>query len=298
MGLIIEASSIYEGSDDQGSIDLAVQAAKKCIDSGNINVEDIGILINIGIYREENIVEPAIAKLIQKNLRINLDPLRKTPVGKTTFCFDLINGPCGFLNAVQIVDSFMKTNHNIKYALIVSGDVHPSKKQVSDFPYSHYGAAVILTKSSEKGKGFRKIIFRTSDDDNYTGVFGYHDIRKYGKNGRYNIAVEVAEDYKHRLEDFTIETINEYIKSENLNLSNSALITSQPTHDFGKRIIRMVGGEEKDLINIYEKYGDSHSSALSLGYHIIKESIKEEKDKILFVGASAGLTAACGLYVL
>ena len=150
MGIIIKATSIVENSENQGSVELTVQAAKACIASAGITMEDIGILINLGIYKEDNIGEQAMAALIQKQLRLNADPVKQSPAEKTTFCFDLLNGSCGFLNAIQVLEALMK-NDQLNYAIIVSSDVHPSRDQVQDFPYAPYGAAVIVAVETRLG---------------------------------------------------------------------------------------------------------------------------------------------------
>jgi len=298
MGIIIKATSIIEDVENQGSVELTVKAAKQCIASAGISMEDIGILINLGIYKEDNIGEPAMAALIQKQLRLNADPVKQSPAEKTTFCFDLLNGSCGFLNAMQVLGPIMK-NDQIKYALIVSSDVHPSRNQVTDFPYSPYGAAVIVTHVSEENKGFKNIAIKTSKNDGYTGVFGYHDFLKCGKEGRHHVIVEIDDDYINRLQKFAVKTVKEYIDSEKIDLSNVKLISSEPVKDFGKDIAKMIGLNEDLVVKIHETHGDPHTAALSIGYHLALNQNKiKEGDKVLFVGASSGLTSACGLYLV
>ena len=298
MGTIIKASSILEWKDNQGSIDLAVQVAKQCIASSGIDMKDIGILINLGLYREDNMAEPAMAALIQKGIGMNTDPIKEFPASEITFCFDLGNGSCGFLNAVQIVQALMN-NGKIKYALLVSSDVHPSKKKVSDFPYTHYGAAVLLEQSNQDEKGFKNIVMKTTEPDDYMGVNAYCDMLKVGINGRKHVIVEVDNDYSNKLKDFTIKSINEYSKSEKIDLTNVKLIISEPAKDFGIEIAKEIGNDEKTVAKTYEKFGDTASSALSIGYHVlVNENSLKEGDQVLFVGASPGLTSICGLYTV
>lgn len=297
MGIMIKASSIVEGKENQGSIDLAVEAAKQCVASGGIEMEDIGVLINLGMYREDNIAEPAMVTLIQKKFRLNYDPIRKSPADKTTFCFDLLNGSCGFLNAVQIVDALTK-NGRIKYALVVSSDVHPSLEQVSEFPYTHCSAAVILAQSSQEGKGFKKIILRTSKNNDYPGVYGYLDLGDAGTEGRKSVVINIDENYSSRLQEFAVTSIKEYIDSENIDLSDVKLIISEPAKNFGKQVAKSIGHDEGLVVEIFEEFRDSHSSALSIGYHLAANNTLKEGDKILFVGATSGLTTACGLYIV
>jgi 3-oxoacyl-[acyl-carrier-protein] synthase-3 len=299
MGVIIKGTSISASQEDRGSVYLAVRAATKCIKSTNINKQDIGLLINIGVYRDDNIVEPAMATFIQQQLALNIDPVKDFAIGKSTFCFDLNNGPCGFLYAIQVIDALMKNLKSIKYAIIVSSDVHPSKKQILKFPFSHVGAATILKRSKQNGKGFKDLIYKTSTIRGYTGLIGYVDFFERKTEPRRNIKLLASKDYKDRLYNFTNQTIKEYIDSNKLDTSDMKLVMNQPRRDFAKRIAKSIGIKEESVLDFYNKTGNAHSSALSIGYHIGKyKNLLNNNDKILFVGAGSGLTTTCALYVV
>lgn len=297
MGTLIKAASISVGGEMLGSIDHAARAAEQCIAKAGIDKQDIDLLVHVGIYREDNIAEPSIASLIQQRIGLNLDPV-KHPVEKTTFSFDLANGSCGFLYAAQVIDAIFK-NDATKQALIVSGDVHPSKMESADFPYTHSGAAVLLTRSDKKEKGFKNFMFRTSEDG-YVGLEGYIDLPAHGNEGRKSITVTVQDDYSSRLQEFTVRTIKEYVESRLINVSDiRLLIISQPAPGFGRGIAESIGLNENSVVDLYDKYGDPHTSALSIGYFIAaEEGLFKENDQILFIGAGSGLTSACALYVV
>ena len=126
MNTIIKAAAISKHNEAGGSVNHAVRAAENCIKKAGIDIQDIDLLINTGIYKEENIAEPAMSALIQKKLGLSLDP-GTDKTDKSTLSFDLFNGACGFLYAAQVADSFIR-NHERKLVLIVSSEVHPSKK--------------------------------------------------------------------------------------------------------------------------------------------------------------------------
>ena len=61
---------------------------------------DVDMLINAGIYREDNMGEPALAALIQEDIGANRG---QPPIGgHGTFSFDLMNGTCGVISAIQL----------------------------------------------------------------------------------------------------------------------------------------------------------------------------------------------------
>ena len=59
----------------------------------------MGVLVHTGVYRDENICEPAMAPFIQR--RVGANPALPPLGAPGTFSFDLVNGGCGFLSAVD-----------------------------------------------------------------------------------------------------------------------------------------------------------------------------------------------------
>ncbi len=297
MPSIIRATAINHEDGTAGSVMNAVRAAEKCITQCGINKHEINMLINVGIYREQNITEPSMASLVQQKLGLNPDPIASSPAGASTFSIDLMNGACGFMYAAQVADSFL-SNNTISRVLIVSGDVHPSKKKRSDFPYTHFGAAAIIEKSKNEKTGFNKFMFKTSSDT-YLGVEGYQDIYEHGIEGRNQISINVAGDYHEKLFAFAVDSAKEFIIDNSINVKNTALITTQPTQGFCGAIAHELKIEKELAVDIYGEYGDPHTSALLIAYNnALQQGIFSRVEKILFVGAGSGLTSACGLYFL
>ena len=83
MGTIIKSS--YASPDGpQSSIGMAVFAVQNCLKKVGMHVQDVDVLINIGVFRDKNIVEPAMAPLIQQQLGMNLDPVQNDHIHRTT----------------------------------------------------------------------------------------------------------------------------------------------------------------------------------------------------------------------
>jgi 3-oxoacyl-[acyl-carrier-protein] synthase-3 len=295
MSMMIRAAALSKRNEGEGSVDSAVIAAENCIKKAGIDKQDIDLLINTGIYKEENIAEPAMSALIQKKLGLSLDP-GTDKTDKSTLSFDLFNGACGFLYAAQVADSFIR-NHERKLVLIVSSEVHPSKKLVPEFPYSHIGSAVILEESEKEGRGFRSFVFETSKRGSKS-YMGYLDLKAYGPRGRYLVNIDIAPDYYEKLEKHTLGVIKEHIKSGEINPSEIKLIiTSQSIPGFGEKISKSTGLKGIKSISTYKEFGNAFSSDLVIGYCMAnKDGILKKGDKVLFVGAGSGLTAALAVY--
>ena len=101
MNAVIQATAVVVDRSIRSSIGLAAAAGTQCIERAGIAVDDVDLLINVGVYRDNNMVEPAMAALIQKQIGINLDYV-KSPSRKAAFGVDLMNGACGVLNAMQV----------------------------------------------------------------------------------------------------------------------------------------------------------------------------------------------------
>jgi len=169
----------------------------------------------------------------------------------------------------------------------------------ADFPFRPYGAAAILARSPSAGKGFRQILTETSDDDGHLGVLGHTNIHAHGANGRNYINVDIEDSYINRLTKFTVQTTKKYLEKENLTASGLKLIVAEPALGFGKGIAEAIGLGADAFESIYAEYGNPHTAALNIGYHVANEKKRFKKnDRILWVGAGSGLTAACGLYVV
>jgi 3-oxoacyl-[acyl-carrier-protein] synthase-3 len=296
MSVGIISSSVYPVELISSSIELASRAGDRCIENSGVKKEKIGILIYVGISRDKNVVEPALSTIIQKNMNLNIDPVGgRNP--HSTFAFDLFNTELGFLYAAQVADGFISTGKT-EYVMITSSDVHPSQEKTKGYPFSHIGAAVLLARSEEKKKGFQHYFFKTAEGGN-PGYSTYASIYKYGVEGRKSLEVNLDADFEARSLEFAIKAVNEFSEVKNVNLKDiKFVITSQFFKDFGKRVAKAIGLEEINAVDIFDKYGNPHTSTLQIGYHYLKHSgFMSPGDKILFVGIGAGLAAGVGLYV-
>ncbi len=294
MGTIIKATGVSIDGSINSSITHAYNAAEDCIANAGIDRNEIDIIINTGIFRDFNLFEPSVAILIQKKLGISSGYTAK----KHTLSFDLMNGACGLLYASQAVDTIFR-NSDMRKALIISSDTHPSNHKVDEFPYSHLGAAMLLEWDDNNDKGFRDFQFRTGKAE-FSGVESYMDTQAHGPRGRESLSVHVDDDYSNRLIAFTVESIVRYMESaglEGADMKAIKLLTTQPTQNFNKAVTESVGITDHPADDIYEKYGDAHSSSLNIAYHEANSNgLIKENDRIIFSASSAGLTAGTVLY--
>lgn len=139
---------------------LAVSAAKGCLTADGTSPRDLDLLINAGIYRDRNLGEPALAAIIQEDIGANPEDPHSDAHG--TFSFDIANGACGVLTALQIADGFLRSR-TISRALIVASDADPGRGASERFPYSPAGAA-LLCSWSDSGAGLGPVTWADSLD--------------------------------------------------------------------------------------------------------------------------------------
>ena len=143
MGARIEAASALtnHGLRRPTARHLANAATRDCLAHAGKEPGDVDMLINAGIYREDNMGEPALAALIQEDIGANLG---QPPVGgRGTFSFDLINGTCGVISAIQL-ESGLLSSGVIRLGAIVTSDVDPQVKDPRSAPFRPAGGAMLL----------------------------------------------------------------------------------------------------------------------------------------------------------
>ncbi|MBN2158550.1 MAG: hypothetical protein JW807_04070 [Spirochaetes bacterium] len=302
MGTIIRATSISLGSNS--SIDLAVSAGQECIAKSKTNKKDIDLLLNVGLYRDDNIMEPAIAPLLQQKLDLNIDPVHNSMENgalRTTFSLDVANSTCGFLHAAHVADSLIKTGmaNNV---LIVSSDVHPSKKTNPGFPYNHIGAAVLLSGSDDTEKGFRKFVFKSSFKDmEGAGALCFGSLSKFGTTGRDYFEFDIHPDYPEQMLEYAGKLAKNFIEPSNMSPAEiNHVVANECRQDFGKRMVELIGlSEHATAPDIFGKYGNGCTSSLIIGYSMLQNGDNlRDGDSVLFVGAGSGPVGACALYTV
>lgn len=288
MGCKIQSTAVTNARDEYSSIRLAANAGTECIARSGKNRTDIDLLINIGIYRDKNILEPAMSSIIQKKLELNADPL-KTRMMQQTFSFDLVYGTVSFINAIEIIDAMMQTKES-RNALVVSGDVHPSKTHQDNFPFTPLERACFFSRNNGKRRPGR-FLYDTSVKG-CSGLTGRAFLQPDGQN---LLTIDIENDYCEQGLSFAVNAIARGIQNKLIDLSDvSAVIASQPGPDFGRNLAKGIGLDPDMAIDTFGTYGDTHSSALILGYHFgIEQKIIVPEDRVLFVAVGSGLSMGC-----
>lgn len=295
LGVVIRATAVHTEPNPIETAACSARAAERCLASAGISATDIDLIINTGVYREQNLAEPALAAFVQKEIGANVDPILNSQ-GNRTLSFDLLNGPVGLLNAIQVAGA-MLANGGRRNILVVSNDVHPSVKTDADFPFSQVGAAVLLGRADEPETGFQRLAFKTTarTDSGFRGFISLTD--DCGSAARGFVKIQVEDDYIDRLRKFAVRAAREYLREHTDDGAEiTHLLCSRPTASFGVEVAEELS-LSPDVVLRDGVEGDPHSSCLAAAYHAGQENgLFKPGDAILFIGAGAGLSCGCGLY--
>lgn len=287
MGVIIDRAHLYTGVDGEGTVDRGVAAGRKCLDGAD--AASVRVLINIGVYRDSNIVEPAVAALVQKRLGLGL---RYETGTDPVFSFDVINGPCGWLSAVQAAAALLPSSAG--RCLVVAGDGHPGVHRRHRFPYAATGAAALL--SFEPGAaGFGAV--HTLATSTRPALHGYVDLSTMGTRGRETITIDdtATATATDDLVKMAIEVAQRCLASEDVNPEQLALVASQPCPEFAFRV-----GEELGIDEVHAAPGgfgqNPHTAAPLHAYHAASQAAVSARRDLLFVTGGAGPIVSACLY--
>ncbi|MEV6581893.1 hypothetical protein AB0M92_27440 [Streptomyces sp. NPDC051582] len=286
MGMVIAAAhtATHHGTGPASAVELAGRAARACLEQAQVSPSSVGVLVNVGVYRESNTFEPALAALVQKEVGINLDYIAD-PVPAAGFSFDLMNGACGVLNAVQLAQSLLDTA-SAERVLITAADVHPGGdgRLDPDYPYADLGGALLLQRSADTGAGFGPVSSYAGDGP--TDTEGYLDTAAMGSDGRSRITVRRTEGHGARRGALAAACAAGYAREHGIDLDRTLVVGPSA----GERVQGEREGEG-------EHEGEPHTAAPILGYlRAVAAPRPRGRDRLLLVTAGAGPSAACVSY--
>ncbi|MDH6119826.1 hypothetical protein [Kitasatospora sp. GAS204B] len=300
--VITAASGVLPPAGQSGctAVGLAALAARDCLATARLAPQSVGALINVGVYREANTFEPAMAALIQKEVGINLDYLANP--GPAAFSFDLMNGACGVLNAVQVAQALLETA-SCDRVLVTAADVHPGGCAGDDplYPYADLGGALLLERGTQPDRGFGRV--RTWSRQGDPAVAGHLETATMGAGGRAVVTVVRDADREERLLEFTASVVADYARAEGLDLARTLVLCGRPAPDFGARLASCLNLDAAQVLASappgpsMEGTGEAHTAGPVLGYlQATAAGLPAGTEQLLLVTAGAGLSAACASY--
>jgi len=296
MGTIIEASATAtaDGGSPPEALTLADVAARACLERANRSADEVDLLINVGVYQDRNISEPAIASLIQEDIGAN--PAQHAGAGQGTFSFDVRNGACGLLSGIHLVDGMLASG-TVDVGLVVAADVDPDPGVSGGFGFPAVGGALLLSADDSR-PGFTAFKFATFPE--FAALFhsyvDWHEDARPGltDHGRNVLTVEIAESYADRALECAESTVRELAGAEALELSDvDVLVATASVPGFAAALATRLGVPAERVASPEERLAGAHSAALAVAL----ESARLTGGRTaLFVSVGAGIAAVAALY--
>ncbi len=279
---------------------LADAAARACLGQSGRDPADIDILINAGVYREDNMGEPALAALIQEDIGANLG---QPPIGgRGTFSFDLMNGTCGVLSAIRVEAGLLRSGV-IRLGAIVTSDVDPDLAFPGSAPFRPVGGAMLLDWDDGVA-GFTDFGAETFPE--YEDLFSSGLVWQQRRGlrasrrtaGQSLMVIDERPGYQARLVDCAEEATRRFLRRVGMGMDEVDLLVPAPSAPSFVDALRLRLGVPGDRVayvteDLEDAYTTGHIAALQA---TMKSGRLGEARNTLMLAAGAGITIVLALY--
>ncbi|MFL3876792.1 beta-ketoacyl-ACP synthase III [Wolbachia endosymbiont of Trichogramma kaykai] len=264
---------------DEGELtsDLAVNAAKNAIEKAKISIDEIGLIIVATTTPDKTF--PSCATIIQSKLKC-----------KNAFAFDVQAACSGFIYAVTVADSLIKSNDRVKYALVIGAE---TMSRIVDWEDRSTcvlfgdGAGAVIMKSEMSSSSI--ISTNLHSDGNVDllctngGISSTRDSGKILMNGR--------EVFKHAVEKL-IASVEETLKCNSLKITDiDWLIPHQANIRIIEAVVKKLDFPIEKVINTVDKHANTSAASIPLALdYAVQESKIKSGNLILLISIGAGLT--------
>lgn len=289
MGTIIDHTTVTPAAwnDRKSALRVAVATANACLEEADCPPNELDLLINAGIYRDRNIGEPALSAIIQQDIHANTEDVHPDKHG--TFSFDVANGVCGPLTALQVADGFFRSGA-VHRALVVTSDADPGYGMAPDFPFASLGAALLCS---------------WTDDDFGLGSFRWANFPDAGESSRTTVSYETGRNRMHIVASESADDVFavaaakvalECLDTASTDIAAVDLIIAAPAHPgFAAGLSSHLGVPIERIVIGSDKL--AHTAALIAGLHEATTAGRVGPgSNVLLIAAAAGITAGAALY--
>jgi 3-oxoacyl-[acyl-carrier-protein] synthase-3 len=289
MGTTIEGVRVLQAGrhSHHDALWLADAAGKECLESAAVLPHDVDLLINAGLYRDRILGEPALASLVQEDVGIN--PEDPHPGGQGSFSFDVANGACGALTAMQIADRFLQAG-TIRKALIVASDADPGHHLASAFPFRPAGGALLcIHDRTQRGLG----------DVHWTTVADYAQVWRatVGLEGDHNrLHIEMGPTFSDDAGVAAAKVATEALAAGGLTTDDLAVVVAAPAYEtFVRSFTSHSGIDPERVVTSGDERLHTVSFVAAVDY-AHAHGLLTRNGIALLVCAGSGITAGAALY--
>ncbi len=264
---------------DEGELtsDLAVNAAQSAIEKAKISVDEIDLIIVATTTPDKTF--PSCATIVQSKLKC-----------KNAFAFDVQAACSGFIYAVTVADSLIKSNNRIKYALVIGAEIMSRIVDWEDRSTCVLfgdGAGAVVMKSEMGRSGI--ISTNLYSDGNVDILCTNGGISSTGDSGK--ICMNGREVFKHAVDKLTA-SVEETLKCNNLKITDiDWLIPHQANIRIIEAVVKKLDFPIEKVINTVDKHANTSAASIPLALdYAIQESKIKSGNLVLLISIGAGLT--------
>jgi 3-oxoacyl-[acyl-carrier-protein] synthase III len=298
MATVIESVGVVTGGRRRrrSAHALADAAARRALDLAGLAAADVDLLVNAGLYHDRNLGEPALAALIQEDIGAN--PEDPHAGGHGTFSFDVANGSCGMLTALQVVDGFLRAG-TIRHALVVASDANPGHRLAPGFPFPAAGAAIVCgwRPGADGLQGFRFGSPPDGDGDD-GGVRGAGDglratVGRAG--GRNRLTIDEDPAFARSAGAWAGEVADKLLADHGLTPADIDAVVANPLVPEFQEALATRLGVSSDRLSCRSDGAPVHTAGLAVALEAARHGGDADGRTLLLVSAGAGLMAGAAL---
>jgi 3-oxoacyl-[acyl-carrier-protein] synthase-3 len=268
------------------ALHLAVVAIREALHQVGEVPGDADLIINAGLYRDRNLGEPALAPLIQADVGANPEDHYRGGTG--TFSFDVANGTCGPLTALQVADGLLRAG-TAETVVIVASDADPGHGLAPDFPFRPAGGALVC---------------HATDRDRGLGAFRWRNSPDEGRSFRATIELEngtnlltISEDpsFPELAGHLAAAAAADLLQDESIDVGAVDLVVAAPANPiFTKTVATDLDIPEERIVTAGSEF---HTAAFIAALDLARSTGRfEPGSTVQFLCAAAGITAGAALY--
>jgi acyl transferase domain-containing protein/3-hydroxy-3-methylglutaryl CoA synthase len=275
------------GSPGHSALNMAVTAARRCLERSRYATGDIDLLIYTGVYRDEFLCEPAMAALVANELEMNADA---GPADKKTLAFDVLNGGLGFLNACWAA-SEMLLARRFGNALVVAAEIENNRavRPQALLGLCETASSIVLDVDEEGASGFGRFLFHYETDK--LGAFASRSC--LGPALEFERSPELADAYLVAISAAVRELLAlEGIRSRDV----AAVLPPQISPGFVTALADRLGIDRERCVAVNAD-GDLFTSSLPYALdEARRRRCMTPGQPVLIIAVGAGIQVGCALY--
>ncbi|HWC34557.1 MAG TPA: 3-oxoacyl-[acyl-carrier-protein] synthase III C-terminal domain-containing protein [Mycobacteriales bacterium] len=264
--------------------------------SAGYQPDSINMLVNVGVYRERGLGEPALAALIQQDVDANAGRIKRGEHG--TFSFDVDNGACGALTGLDVVRGFL-TSHAIHVGMVVGSDSAPGPLHVRALPRPESGAAILLGRD-EGVVGLSAVRQRTYPEyaELLEGYWEWVDgAGRFPRRPGNRLVVLERRGFVDRAAQCAAEVTTDYLDDFGVPTESVDLLVATPGQTFADELADLLGIGRERTLHVGEQLGAMHTAQPIAAIDQARRTGRWAAARtILLVAAGSGITVTTALY--